>query len=171
MKVEVFNGEIGMVQAFGFESSKLWGRIKSGYGPRLRRFAVEFTRKPGITIGYGKDVPHDKSYKLTESVEENLNRLTPSLFTAQERVRAYLRHIPPLPNARSRLSSFIRHLPVDRHCTLLQHRDVASLLDARRRENAQTPQINSFLFALHVAKEPLANRRGWYEAGEIFTRR
>ena len=45
--------------------------------------------------------------------------------------------------------------------------DVTSLLDARRRENAQTPQINTHLFYLHVAKEQLTNRRGWYEAGKI----
>jgi exodeoxyribonuclease V alpha subunit len=44
---------------------------------------------------------------------------------------------------------------------------VTSLLDARRRENAQTPQVNSYLFSLHVAKDALANRRGWYEAGKI----
>jgi hypothetical protein len=40
-------------------------------------------------------------------------------------------------------------------------------LDARRRDNAQTPQINSFLFTLHVATESLANRHGWYESGKI----
>ena len=45
--------------------------------------------------------------------------------------------------------------------------DSTSLLDARRRENAQTPQINSSLFVLHVAKDELTNRRGWYEAGKI----
>ena len=54
-----------------------------------------------------------------------------------------------------------------RHCTLLLQRDIESLLDARRRENAQTPQINSFLFSLHVANEALIDRRGWYEAGKI----
>jgi exodeoxyribonuclease V alpha subunit len=47
-------------------------RVKTGYGSRLLRFAIQFTRKPGITVGYGRDVPHDKAYKRTESVEENL---------------------------------------------------------------------------------------------------
>ena len=42
-----------------------------------------------------------------------------------------------------------------------------AILDARRRENALTPQINSYLFNLHVAKEALVNRRSWYEAGKI----
>ena len=56
----------------------------------------------------------------------------------------------------------------NRHCTLLIQGSVNSLLEARRRENAQTPQINSYLFDnLHVAKALLANRRGWYEAGKI----
>ena len=54
-----------------------------------------------------------------------------------------------------------------RHCTLLLERDVTSLLDARRRENAQTPQINSFLFSVHVAKPALTHRRGWYKSGKI----
>jgi hypothetical protein len=44
---------------------------------------------------------------------------------------------------------------------------ISSLLDARRRENAQTPQINSFLFSLHIAKDALIHRRNWYEAGKI----
>ena len=39
--------------------------------------------------------------------------------------------------------------------------------DTPCRENAQTPQINSYLFAMHIAKEVLINRRGWYEAGKI----
>ncbi len=55
----------------------------------------------------------------------------------------------------------------NRHCTLLLESDVTSLLDARRRENAQTPQINSSLFDLHVAKTALRDRNGWYESGKI----
>jgi hypothetical protein len=66
LEVDYSMAKIGTVQAFGFDS-KLWTRVKTGYGPRLRRFAVQFTRKPGITVG-----PHDKAYKRTESVEENL---------------------------------------------------------------------------------------------------
>lgn len=170
LRVEVFNGEIGTVQAFGFDSGKLWGRVKSGYGPRLRRFAVQFTRKPGITVGYGKDVPHDKSYKLTESVEENLElAYAVSIHKAQGSEFAHTFVIIP-SSAKRAVSAELVYTALtraSRHCTLLLQRDVASLLDARRRENAQTPQINSYLFTLHVAKEPLANRHGWYEAGKI----
>lgn len=55
----------------------------------------------------------------------------------------------------------------NRHCTLLVERDVGSLLEGRRRENAQTPQIASSLFRLHVPEPLLLDRRGWYEAGKI----
>ena len=54
-----------------------------------------------------------------------------------------------------------------RHSTLLIERDIRSLIEARRRENAQTPQINSSLFSLHVPKPLLLDRRSWYEAGKI----
>jgi exodeoxyribonuclease V alpha subunit len=161
---------VGTVQAFGFESNKLWNRVKTGYGPRLRRFAVQFTRKPGITVGYGREVPHDKPWKRTESVEENLELgYAVSIHKAQGSEFAHTFVIIP-SSAKCPVSTELVYTALtraSRHCTLLLQRDIASLLDARRRENAQTPQINTFLFALHVAKEALTSRRGWYEAGKI----
>ncbi|EHK53641.1 ATP-dependent DNA helicase [Allomesorhizobium alhagi] len=169
-QVEVFNGEIGMVQAFGFESRDLWKTVRSGYGPRLKRFAVQFTRKPGITVGYGKDVPHGGKYKRSESVEENLElAYAVSIHKAQGSEFAHTFVIVPASGKRP-LSAELVYTALtraSRHCTLLIERDVNSLLDARRRENAQTPQINSSLFAPHVAKAALSDRRGWYEAGKI----
>ena len=169
LRVEVFNGEIGTAQAFGFDS-KLWTTVKTGYGPRLRRFAVQFARKPGITVGYGRGVPHDKTYKRTESVEENLElAYAVSIHKAQGSEFAHTFVVIP-SSAKRPVSAELVYTALTRancHCTLLLQRDIASLLDARRRENAQTPQINSFLFALHLAKDALTNRRGWYEAGKI----
>lgn len=169
VRIEIFNGEIGIVQPFGFDA-KLWNTVKTGYGPRLKRFAVQFTRKPGITVGYGKDVPHDKSYKLTESVEDNLElAYAISIHKAQGSEFAHTFVIVP-SSAKNPVSAELMYTALtraSRHCTLLIQRDITSLLDARRRENAQTPQINSFLFTLHTASVPLANRRGWYEAGKI----
>ncbi len=170
LKFEVFNGEIGTVQAFPFEGKKLWLTVKTGYGPRLRRFAVQFTRKPGITVGYGRDVPHDKQFKRTESVEENLElAYAISIHKAQGSEFAHTFVIVPSGTKRPVSAELVYTAltRASRHCTLLLQRDITSLLDARRRENAQTPQINSFLFALHVAKEALTDRRGWYEAGKI----
>ena len=169
LKVEVFNGEIGRVKAFGFDN-KLWDTVRTGYGPRLKRFAVQFTRKPGITVGYGREVPHDKNYKRKERVEENLElAYAVSIHKAQGSDFAHTFVIIP-SSAKRPVSAELVYTALtraSRHCTLLLQRDIASLLDARRRENAQTPQINSFLFALHVANEALTNRRSWYEAGKI----
>jgi exodeoxyribonuclease V alpha subunit len=170
VKVEVFNGEIGMVQPIGFDSSKIWKRVKTGYGPRLRRFAVKFTRKPAIAVNYGREVPHDKPWKRNESVEENLElAYAVSIHKAQGSEFAHTFVIIPSSSKRPVSAELVYTAltRASRHCTLLLQRDVASLLDARRRENAQIPQINSFLFALHVAKEALANRASWYEAGKI----
>ena len=169
LKVEVYNGEIGTVQAFGFDR-KLWNTVKTGYGPRLKRFAVQFARKPGVTVGYGRDVPHGKSYKRNESVEENLElAYAISIHKAQGSDFSHTFVIIP-SSAKRPVSAELVYTALtraSRHCTLLLQRDIESLLDARRRENAQTPRINSFLFVLHVAKEALINRRGWYEAGKI----
>jgi hypothetical protein len=170
LKVEVFNGEIGTVQAFGFDA-KLWTTVKTGFGPRLKRFAVQFARKPGITIGYGRDVPHDAgNYKRNEKVEDNLElAYAVSIHKAQGSEFDHTFVIIPSSSARPVSAELVYTAltRASRHCTLLLQSDITSLLDARRRENAQTPQINSFLFSLHVAKDALIHRRSWYEAGKI----
>ena len=169
LKVEIYNGEIGVVQAFGFDKN-IWKTLKTGYGPRLKRFAVEFTRKPGITVGYGREIPHGGKYRRNESVEENLElAYAVSIHKAQGSEFRHTFVIIPASKKRP-VSAELVYTAVtraSRHCTLLLEKDVTSLLDARRRENAQTPQINSSLFALHVAKSSLRDRRGWYEAGKI----
>jgi exodeoxyribonuclease V alpha subunit len=49
--------EIGIMHTLGLDSRFLT-TLETGYGPRLKRFPVQFTGKPGITVGYSKDVPH-----------------------------------------------------------------------------------------------------------------
>jgi hypothetical protein len=169
LTVEVYNGEIGVAQAFGFDRD-IWKTVKTGRGPRLKRFAVQFTRKPEITVGYGRDVPHGGKFPRNESVEENLElAYAVSIHKAQGSEFGHTFVI--IPASRSRPVSpeliYTALTRATRHCTLLLERDVNSLLDARRRENAQIPQINSSLFALHVAKPALRDRRAWYEAGKI----
>jgi len=169
VQVEVFNGEIGTVKAFGFDN-KIWNTLKSGYGPRLKRFAVQFTRKPGVTVGYGREVPHDGKYKRNEKVEDNLElAYAVSIHKAQGSEFADTFVIIPSSKARPVSAELVYTAltRANRHCTLFLQKDITSLLDARRRENAQTPQINSFLFSLHVAKDALIHRRSWYEAGKI----
>ena len=154
----------------GYKS--FWQTLRTGYGPRLKRFNVQFSRKPGLTVGYGRDVPRGGKYRTcNEKVEDNLElAYAISVHKAQgsEFTETFL--IVP-SSARRTVSTELTYTALtraNRHCTLLIQSGVKSLLDARRRENAQTPQINSYLFDnLHVAKELLANRRDWYEAGKI----
>ena len=170
LKIELFNGEIGVVQAFGFDN-KIWKTLKTGYGPRLKQFAVEFTRKPGVTVGYGKDVPHGGKFKRNESVEENLElAYAVSIHKAQGSEFGHTFVIIPASKKRPVSAELVYTAltRASRHCTLLLENDVTSLLDARRRENDQTPQINSSLFALHIAKAALRDRSSWYEAGKIY---
>lgn len=172
VEVEVFNGEIGMVRAIGFDS-KLYTTLKTGYGPRLSRFAVQFSRKQKFAVGYGKNVPYpgDRRRQRRENVEENLElAYAVSVHKAQGSEFAHTFIVVPSGGKRSVSTELIYTAltRASRHCTLLIERDVSSLLDARRRENAQMPQINSWLFDnLHVGKEVLRDRRSWYEAGKI----
>lgn len=169
LEVEVFNGEIGVVQTFGFDK-KIWKTLKTGFGPRLKQFAVAFTRKPGITVGYGEDVPHGGRFKRNEPVDENLELgYAVSVHKAQGSEFEHTFVIIPASKKRAVSAELVYTAltRASRHCTLLIENDVTSLLDARRRENAQTPQINSSLFAFHIAKAALRDRSSWYEAGKI----
>lgn len=169
-EVEVFNGEIGVVGAFGFDTS-IWNTLRTGYGSRLKRFAVEFTRKAGVTVGYGKDVPpFGGKFRRNESVKDNLElAYAVSIHKAQGSEFGHTFVIIPASGKRPVSAELVYTAltRANRHCTLLLENDVTSLLDARRRENAQTPQINSSLFELHVAKAALRDRSGWYETGKI----
>ena len=169
LEVEVFNGEIGVVGAIGLDR-RIWRTLKTGYGPRLTRFAVEFMRKAGFAVGYGRDVPHGGKYRRNESVEENLElAYAVSIHKAQGSEFGHTFVIIPASRKRAVSAELVYTAltRANRHCTLLLEKDIASLLDARRRENAQTPQINSSLFELHVAKVALSDRSSWYEAGKI----
>jgi hypothetical protein len=170
VQVEAFNGEIGTVSPIGFDAKDIYKTLKTGYGPRLKRFAVQFTRKPGISVGYGKNVPTGTKRPRSEKVEDNLElAYAVSIHKAQGSEFAHTFVVLPASSARP-VSTELVYTALTRatgHCTLLIERDIRSLLDARRRENAQTPQINSSLFSLHLAKSQLVNRSGWYEAGKI----
>ncbi|HEX8165476.1 MAG TPA: AAA family ATPase [Beijerinckiaceae bacterium] len=172
--LEIFNGEIGVTSTLKYDK-KVRERLKSGrYGERLKRFVVRFARKENLTVGYGKDVPaltrSGKKISRTEKVEDNLElAYAVSVHKAQGSEFEHTFVIIPAPDRRS-LSPELVYTAVTRakrHCTLLVQRDISSLLDARRRENARTPQINSSLFIFHPAAPELIQRRGWYETGKI----
>ncbi|WP_375210987.1 ATP-dependent DNA helicase [Hyphococcus sp.] len=172
-EIEIFNGEIGRVELMGFDRS-VQKRLKSGFGETLKRFSVRFSRKANLAVGYGKGTPaltnSGKQVYRSESVDENLElAYAVSVHKAQGSEFANTFVIIPASRSRS-LSSELVYTAITRaskHCTLLIERDVSSLLDARRRENARTPQINSSLFEFRFAPPELINRKSWYESGKI----
>lgn len=171
--VEVFNGEIGIVKPMGFDKSVI-KRLKTGYGARLKRFAVTFARKTTLSVGYGKGVPAQTksgaTVNRTEKVEDNLElAYAVSIHKAQGSEFDHTFVIIPANRGRSVTTELVYTAltRASRHCTLLVERDVSSLLDARRRENARTPQINSSLFVFRPTPPELTQRKGWYESGKI----
>ena len=169
-KIEVFNGEIGVVYANGIDKH-LYAALKGvNRGRRMKRFSVEFTRKTNYAVGYGSGVPIGDGKFRAEPVEGNLElAYAVSIHKAQGSEFEHTFVIVPSSEKRA-LSTELMYTALTRatkHCTLLVENDVTSLLNARRRENAQITQINSTLFELHEAKTQLRNRRDWYETGKV----
>ncbi len=169
-KVEIFNGEIGTVFANGLDTH-LYAALKHGYpSRRMNRFSVAFTRKTKFAVGYGSSVPIGDGKFCTEPVEGNLElAYAVSIHKAQGSEFEHTFVIVPSSDKRA-LSTELLYTALTRatkHCTLLVENDLTSLLNARRRENAQITQINSTLFEFHEAKTQLRNRRDWYETGKV----
>ncbi len=166
--VEVFNGEIGIVKPSGMDAKDLAVRMRSGRGKRLSRFAVEFARKPGLDVGYGKDIQRSNGQWGTVSASENLE-LGYAITVHKAQGSEFDETIIVLPQAESPLAMELVYTALTRatgHCTLLLKDDISSLLKARRRENAQVPSISSWLFQRNKA-DPLLRDRSWYEEGRI----
>ena len=168
-KIEVFNGEIGVVKPIGLDK-EIWTTLKTGQGSRLERFAVQFTRRTEFAIGYGKKVPISHNKFRNEPVADNLElAYAVSVHKAQGSEFGHTFVIVPSSKKRS-VSAELMYTALTRatnHCTLLVENDITSLLDARRRENAQITQINSSLFEVREAKSNFKNRRDWYETGKV----
>lgn len=168
--VEVFNGEIGIVYAHGLDTH-LYAALKSvKRRGRMKRFAVEFIHKTRFAVSYGKEIPIANNRVRTEPVEGQLElAYAVSIHKAQGSEFEHTFVIVPSSEKRA-LSTELMYTALTRatkHCTLLVESDITSLLNARRRENAQITQINSSLFDIYEAKTQLRNRRDWYETGKV----
>ena len=166
-RCDVFNGELGFVCAHGYDTNDWKGR-----GFRLKRFAVEFSRKGDVHVNYGKELGKDSKGKFlpNQRVEENLELgYAISIHKAQgsEFERIYV----VVPAAKRQLLSqellYTALTRGKRHCTLLIQRDAGALIDMRRRERCWLSRINSSLLGWHLASVSLLKPEGWYEAGKI----
>ncbi len=146
-KVNVFNGELGMVEPVGYEASKwLWPRFK------FERFAVKFSRKEHLAVNYDKK---------SEKPEDNLElAYAISVHKAQgsEFCQVYF-VIPKKPALLSPELLYTGLTRATRHSTVLIEGDIGPLLKMYRPESSHLESINSSLFGVHIVPNELAALR------------
>lgn len=161
-QVEVFNGQIGFTSPHPFDNNA-WR--SSNF--RISRFSVSFSRREGLSVGYGRGLG---SGCPAEAPEENLElAYAISVHKAQgsDFERVYL--IVP-KNKTALLSTELFYTALTRarkHCTLLVEQDVSVLVEMRRRDSSKLMRINSSLFAFKPVPDELMEVRHWHDKGRI----
>lgn len=170
-QVELFNGEIGYVEPHNFDRADL-KKVFAGYSnKRLKRFQVKFARKEKICVNYGRDIPTATKGKTTsESVESNLE-LAYAISIHKSQGSEFEQTFVILPASRQPLSAELLYTALTRaqgHCRLYVQGNLSPLLDARRKENAQSLLVSSSLFGyFRTVDDRLLARSAWYESGKI----
>ena len=170
-QVELFNGEIGYAEPHNFDRSDL-KKVFSGFSKkRLRRFQVKFARKEKLCVNYGRDLPTASKGRFTsESVEENLE-LAYAISIHKSQGSEFEQTFVILPASKRPLSAELLYTALTRaqgHCTLYIQGNITPLLDARRKENAQSLLVGSSLFGIFRSiDDRLLTRNDWYENGKI----
>ena len=153
-RIEIYNGQIGFV------SKHVSDRKKQRYN--LSRFSVRFADKDNWIVDYAS----------AGEVEENLElAYAVSIHKAQGSEFDHTYIVVPKNHGRS-LSPELLYTALTRatkHCTLFIEQNVATLLSARRPENAQIKQVNSSLFEgmFRAVPDALLRRPDWYTEGRV----
>ena len=154
-KIEVFNGEIGMVRVHGFDAKKWkWNKF------HLERFQVTFSRKPDYWVDYDNETAVSENLELAYAISVHKSQ-------GSEFHRVYF--ILP-KHKKALLSRELFYTGITRaqsHCTLLIQEDISSILSLRRPESSQLNKINSSLFRFHPTPPELQTMSSWYEEGKI----
>ncbi len=154
-RLEVFNGEIGVVRIHGFDSSKWkW----SGF--HIDKFQVAFSRKENYWINYDSETSVTENLELAYAISVHKSQ-------GSEFERVYF----VLPkHKKALLSRELFYTGITRaqtHNTILVQEDISALLSLRRPENSQLNLINSSLFWFMPTPPELQNLHEWYEEGKI----
>lgn len=154
-KIEIFNGEIGVVRIHGFDVSKWkWEKF------RLERFQVCFSRKTEHWVGYDSETSVNENLELAYAISVHKSQ-------GSEFQRVYF--ILP-KHKRALLSRELFYTGMTRaqsHCTLLIQEDISPILSLRRPESSFLNKINSSLFRFHPTPPELQTMHEWYEEGKI----
>jgi exodeoxyribonuclease V alpha subunit len=154
-KIEVFNGEIGVVRVHAFDVDKWkWPKF------RLQRFQVTFSRKPKYWVEF------DNENAVTENIE-----LAYAISVHKSQGSEFQRVYFILPkHKRTLLSRELFYTGITRaqgHNTILIQEDIAPILSLRRPESSQLMKINSSLFRFRPTPPELQTMGDWYEEGKI----
>ncbi len=154
-RVEVFNGEMGVVRIHNFDKKYYkWNKF------RLQKFQVAFSRKPNNFIEFSSESEVENNIELAYAI--SVHKAQGSEFD-----RVYF----ILPKKKQALlSTELLYTGVTRaqkHLTIFIEEDFRSLISMRRPEKSRIALINSSIFEFKPLPEELITINSWYEEGKI----
>jgi hypothetical protein len=150
-KVNIFNGELGMVAPHAFDKDK-WKSPRF----RLQSFSVKFARKENLSVGFGKIYG-----RREEKVEDNLE-LAYAISVHKAQGSEFERVYFVLPQKSALLSRELLYTGLTRatsHCTVLIEQDLGSVFRMTRPESSQLLKVGSSLFTFRAVPDDLAQLR------------
>jgi len=155
-KVDVFNGEMGLVWTDLRDKDKFkW----SGFV--IQRFNVQFERKLDAVISFSR---------FSSEVENNLE-LAYAISVHKSQGSEFDRLYFVLPKEKQALLStellYTGITRAQKHLTLFVEGDFCTLLQMRRPEKSRLASINSSIFTFKPLPEELLNIRHWHEDKKI----
>ncbi|HPN36714.1 MAG TPA: AAA family ATPase [bacterium] len=154
-KIEIFNGEIGLVRIHGFDTNK-W---RNPYF-RIERFQVVFSRKPEYWVDYESETSVTENLELAYAISVHKSQ-------GSEFQRVYFIFPKYKQALLSRELFYTGITRAQSHCTLLIQEDISPILSLRRPENSILNKINSSLFHFKPSPPELHSMQEWYEEGKI----
>ncbi|MBI9050769.1 MAG: AAA family ATPase [Anaerolineaceae bacterium] len=154
-KIEIFNGEIGVVKVHGFDL-KYWKMPKF----HMEKFQVIFSRKPNYWIDYSSEATVNQNLELAYAISVHKSQ-------GSEFQRIYF--ILP-KHKKALLSRELFYTGITRaqnHCTIFIQEDISPILSLTRPESSYLAKINSSLFQFSPTPPELQTMNQWYEEGKI----
>ena len=154
-KVEVFNGEMGVVRIHNFDKKYYkWNNF------RLNKFQVVFSRKPNNFIEFSSESEVENNIELAYAI--SVHKAQGSEFD-----RVYF----ILPKKKQALLStellYTGITRAQKHLTIFIEEDFRSLISMRRPEKSRIALINSSIFEFKPLPEEIITINSWYEEGKI----
>ena len=175
IKVEIFNGEIGLTNIHGFDKYSNNGKIPNyKHQSSIKRLQVNFTGKTrqGLRYNYGKDLGFDADRMLipNQEVLDNLElAYAISAHKSQGSEFDYVYIV--IPNRESHLLSmellYTAITRAQKKVTLFIQQDISTLTSLSRTDKSAVQKINSSIFKFAPLPDVLLYAStNWYESGK-----